>query len=32
MRIVPDEVGVILFDQEVNAAVRIAGTQRPNER
>ena len=32
MRVVPDEVGVILFDQEVNATVRKAGTQSPNER
>lgn len=32
MRIVPDEVSVFLFDQEVNAAVRKTGTQRANKR
>ena len=32
MRIVPDEIGVFLFDQEVNTALREPGTQRANKR
>jgi hypothetical protein len=32
VRIVPDQAGVFLFDQEVNTAVREPGAQRANER